>query len=478
MHNPKHRQRDLAKRTLTYALMTLSVIALVVVSLFLVLGYSVDSDGQPEQGGLIQFRSFPTGATVGIDGAKQSFTTNGKKNTSAGYHNVSMQLKSYRPWSKNFELGRGELLWLNALLIPKKITTNEVQPFEQLSSMKVSPDKKWIAVIEKPNESKLKIVDIRDEKKPVVTELAIPEAVAKQETPEDNFKVMEWNFGSRYILVRHISGDKVEWLRLDREGATDSKNISTLKNLSISDAHFVGNSGNILYVLASGNINKIDITKAAENVKNIASGVKEFELYKDNTIAYVGNQANKQVAAYYNDAEEKPREIKSYKLDQPNVHTAVSNYFNDDYQAVSYGTTINVIKDPRNEKQQFASFELAAGVQWLYFANSGRFVVAQNGSSLSVYDLERKQNFVFAIPDNPPYKSDHHLKWLDDFHLVSDAGGVLTIFEYDGTNTETIGKVSEGYDISLSDNGKRLFGIAPNTVTGKPALQSSVMVIE
>ena len=135
MHNPKKRQRDLLKRTLTYVFMTLSVIVLVVISLFLVLGYSVDQQGQPEQGGLIQFRSFPTGATVKVDGNKLPSTTNTKDNTSAGFHNVEMELKEYRKWSKSFDLGSGELLWLNALLIPQKITTNEAASFEQVHSM-------------------------------------------------------------------------------------------------------------------------------------------------------------------------------------------------------------------------------------------------------------------------------------------------------------------------------------------------------
>lgn len=478
MHNPKQRQRDLAKRTLTYALMTLSVIALVVVSLFLVLGYSVDSDGQPEQGGLIQFRSFPTGATVRIDGAKQAFTTNGKKNTSSGYHSVSMDLKNYRPWSKNFDLGKGELLWLNALLIPKKITTTEAVAFEQLADMKVSPDKKWIAAVEKSNEPILKIIDLRDEKKPVVKEFVIPENIAKQNTPNDIFKIVEWDFGSKYILLTHTSGDKVQWLRLDRGDPASSKNVSDIKNLAITDAHFVGNSGNVLYALAAGNIQKIDISKADEEIKVVASDVKEFELYKDNTVVFVSVRAGKQVVGYYNETQAKPRDVRTFKADEANVHTTVSNYFNDDYQAISNDKVVTIVKNPQHEKQRFATFRLESGVQWLYFSNNGRFVVAQNGSNLSVYDLERRQNFVFTIPGNPAYTLPRHLKWLDDFHFVSDAGGTLQIFEYDGVNIEAIGAISQGFDISLSNNGKRLFYIAPNAVTGKPSLQSSVMEIE
>jgi hypothetical protein len=478
MHNPKQRQRDLAKRTATYLAMTLSVIVLVAVSLFLVLGYSVDKEGQAEQGGLVQFRSFPTGASVSIDGAKQSFTTNNKKNMSSGYHNVTMELKQYRGWGKNFDLGSGELLWLNALLIPKHITTNEVQAFDQLSSMKIAPDKNWIALIERPNEPKVKIVDLRDEDKPKSTELVIPEIVAKSNGPDDVFKVVEWDFGSKYILVTHTSGSKTEWLRLDRNDPANARNVSVLKNIPITDAHFVGGSGNVLYVLTDGFVRKVDLSKANEPVKNVAEGVREFELYKDDRVGYVANKPAGQVVGFYDEATSKAREVKTFKPDQANVHTSISNYFNDDYQAISYGTTVEVIKDPLSSKNVFAKFELAAGVQWLYFSNNGRFVVAQNGSNLSVYDLERRQNFVFTIPDNPAYKSDHHLKWLDDFHFVSDAGGVLTIFEYDGTNIETIGSVAEGFDISLSDNGKRLFDIGINSGTGKPVLQSSVMVVE
>lgn len=478
MHDSKQRRRDLTKRTLTYLTMTLSVLFLVVVCVFIILGYSVDGGGQPEQGGLLQFRSFPTGATVSIDGAKQNFTTNGKKNASFGHHSVNMSLAKYRDWTKNFDLGRGELLWLNALLVPERITTSEIQPFDNLSNIKVSPDKKWIAVVEKPFEAKLKLIDIRDEKNPKTTELLIPETIAKSTGPSDVFKIVEWDLGSRYILVAHTTGDKTEWLRLDRSDSANGRNISTLKNSTISDAHFIGTSGNLFYTLSAGLIHKIDLG-STDAPKVIAENVRSFQLYKDDRIAYISALPSQQSVNYYNGTQSKAYLVKNFKPDQTNVQSAVSSYFNDDYQAVSYGTTIEVVKNPLSGNQQVvAKFNQASGVQWLYFSNNGRFVVAQNGSNLSVYDLERKQNFVFTIPSNPQYTLDHHLKWLDDFHFISDVGGILTLFEFDGDNIETIGNVTQGYDITLSDNGKRLFYIGTNSVTGKLALQSSVMVVE
>lgn len=478
MHDSKQRRRDLTKRTLTYLTMTLSVLFLVAVCVFVVLGYSVDSGGQPEQGGLIQFRSFPTGADISVDGAQQNFTTNGKKNAAAGHHSVSMNLAKYRNWTKNFDLGRGELLWLSALLVPEHITTNETQPFDGLSDMKVSPDKNWIAVIEKPFEAKLKLVDIRDEKNPKTTELLIPETIAKSAGPNDIFKVVEWDSGSRYLLVTHVAGDKTEWLRLDRSDSANARNISTLKNININDAHFIGTGGDLFFTLSAGVIHKIDLG-STDAPKVIAQNVRSFQLYKDDHIAYVSALPTQQSVSYYDNSQFRSHLVRILKLDQTNVQSATSSYFNDDYQAVSYGTTVEVVKNPLSDNQQIvARFSLATGVQWLYFSNNGRFVVAQNGSNLSVYDLERKQNFVFTIPGNPAYTLDHHLKWLDDFRFISDAGGTLTLFEFDGSNDETIGNVAQGYDITLSDNGKRLFDISKNSLTGKPTLQSSVMVVE
>lgn len=479
MHHKKKRRRELILRVLTYILMTSTVLGLSAVCIFLVLGYSVDEKtGKAEQGGLIQYRSFPEGATITLDGSKQSTLTPFKTNTSAGYHSVAMKKDKYREWSKNTKLKAGELLWLNALLVPSSLTTDSIETFEALSSSVASPDKKWIAAVGLPSESTISLIDLRDEKKPKRTSLRVPESIVGEVKPGDTFSVQEWDFGSRYLLVTHQSGDKVSWLRLDRTDEKNAKNITNDLGIPITDQHFAGTSGNVLYALTEGTLRKLDLGQNTIS-SPVASGVEKFELYKDNILAYVAKTETNLQAGYYREGQKKPTVVAAYDQSQP-IDVAVSSYYDDAYYAITRGDSLKIIKSPDNTeaRKTIASITAKQPLQWVYFSYNGQFVVAQTGSNLTSYNLERDESFNFTIPGNPKYTSEDHLKWLDDFHLWSDQGGNLVIFEFDGANPETISAVAPGYSVSLSDNGKRLFSIGAQGDTTRRTLQSSVMVIE
>ncbi len=477
MHNQKNRRKEIFWRTVIYLVMTMAVFVLAGLSLFLVLGYNLDNKGRAEQGGLIQYRSFPDGASVRLDGILQSANTPSKSTANAGRHNVSFERKDYRSWNKDVTLNRGELLWLNALLVPKSITTNEVHQFDGVSSFVASPDKKWIAVIEKANEPSLKIIDIRDEKKPRISTLKIPDEITKTATPEDIFTIAEWDFGSRYLLVKHTSGQSTEWLRLDRSDESNAENISRNLKLSISEAHFAGTSGNLFFALSDATLRKLNIDQNTSSTP-ISEDVKEFQLYKDNRIALVSVKDDEQVVSVYKDGDKRPTEVTRFKGVEPSVDVALSSYFEDDYIAYSRGDEAHIIKNPFDSPRSVATVKLDPAISWLYFSNNGQFLIAQYGSKLISYDLERNLSSLFSIPGDPVYTGTKHLEWLDDFHLWSDSGGTLSIFEFDGTNGEVIGNITQGFDVTLSNNGKRLFSLGVNESTKKPVLQSSVMVLE
>lgn len=479
MHKARRRRNDIILRTLTYILMTIAVIFLALLCLFIVLGYSIDKKtGHAEQGGLIQFRSFPDGASIDLDGNKQSFNSPGKTTADAAQHSVGMTKKDYRSWNKSFTLGRGELLWLNARLVPNSITTNEAIQFDSLAQAVASPDKKWIAIVEKANLPMLKIIDIRDEKNPKVVSLKIPSELTRTVAPTDSFVVSEWDFGSRYLLVKHITATGIEWLRLDRSSETNGQNLTSHFKLAFSDLHFRGNSGDNFYGLGAGELRKLTLGSTSPPAV-IAQNVTEFSLYGDSKIALVMLKNNQQLAAVYRDGDTSPTVFETVPKIDPVAHIALTSFFGDDYAAVSEGIEAKLVMQPFNPKPKtVAKLPLAQGVAWLYFSPNGQFLMAQNGLNVANYNLERDLATQFIIPGNEPYTRPTHLAWLDDFHLWSDVGGTLRIFEFDGTNPEVINNVVSGQDMTLSDNGKRLFSIGTNTTTKKPVLQSSVMVVE
>ncbi len=479
MHKARRRRDDIILRTLTYIFMTIAVVVLAVVCLFVVLGYSIDKKtGSPQQGGLIQFRSFPEGAEVSVDGQMQAFKTPGKTTADAAQHSVVVSKKDYRNWSKNFNLGRGELLWLNVRLVPSSVTTTAVERFESLAQIMVSPDKKWIAALEKADDPTLKIIDIRDEKNPKTSSLKIPASAMKPPVAGDSFVMSEWDFDSRYLLVKHTSGAASEWLRIDRSDEANTKNITALLKDNFSQLHFKGSSGESFYGLAGGNLKKLQLDQSSP-AEPLAQDVVSFNLYGDNKIALVLQKNARQLVQVYKDGAEPPRTIATFALTQPLARATITSLFGDDYAAVSHAGEVKIIKMPFDSKSSVAAkFQFPPDNEWLYFSPNGQFLVAQAGLAVKTYNLEREQLTQFTVPGDGAYVRPDHLEWLDDFHFWSDMGGSLRSFAFDGTNAEIINNVAAGHDVSLSNNGKRLFSIGIDSTTKKPVLQSSVMVVE
>ncbi|HEX6258843.1 MAG TPA: PEGA domain-containing protein [Candidatus Saccharimonadales bacterium] len=481
MHQHTSRRREIAIRFFTYGVMTVAVGIISVICILLVLGYRFNQgSGRVEQQSLLQFRSFPSDANVKVDDKNMGFTTPEKSTVSAGQHTVTFQRQNYRDWVKTVSVKAGDLLWLNyARLIPQSIVTEPVTEFPSLSGMLASPDRRWITAQPDAKKPNLTLIDIRDETQPKLTDFMLPaESYAVAKRPMGAFSLAQWDFGSRFILVKYTVGKTVEYLRVDRTDPAATVNISRQYRIAIDDAYFAGTSGNQLFVLSNGDIRKIDLG-AGTISKPLVGDVQRFMLYRDDTIAYVALRDKEQLAGVYKDGKEETI-VRRYPAAGPAVQVAVSNYFNDDYLAIAFGKKIDIIKDPSQPSEVagrlFAEFSFAKGVQQLKFSSNGRFVFVQNGTSYATYDLERDVAAQATFGEN--ISTTTPLRWLDDYYIWSDAGDTLRIAEFDGANEQIIAKVQDGYDVTLSENGKRLFSVGRNAETKRLTLQSSKLILE
>jgi len=473
----------LALRFFTYGVMTLATILLTVLAVFYAMGYRFNqSDLSFEQGGLLQFRSTPQNAQVVIDDKIQSFSTPGRINFGAGNHTVKMQLAGYHTWQKNISLAPGQLLWLNyARLIPENITTTKMADFEGVTNALTSPDRKWMLVQVKPDQPVFKLVDFSDPKKPVVTDLTIPDALlAKKDDKYGQFVIKEWDLNSRYILVDHINQDMHELLRIDRQKAAEAKNISHLFSLNIAEAHFAGGNANVLFANTSGVLRSLDIGANLASAALI-NGLEQFVVYGSDTIAFVATRdgttpdVKQRVAGIYTQGKETI--ARTFAADAK-VSIAYSEYVRHAYLALNMGDgAIKILRDPTattKDNAEIATLTIPGEVKWMKFSSSGRMLEAGNGNDIANYDLELDVPTSWEISGpaltQPP-------QWLDDYYLWTDAGGSLRLFEYDGTNDHAITAVHEGLIPSLSQDGAYLYSFKKNPA-GHMELQSSQLVKE
>lgn len=461
----------------TYGVMTTAVIAISAICLLLVLGYRFDFvDRKVEQGGLIQFHSLPEGARIKLDGQELSFVTPGKRNVAVGTHEVHMHREGYRDWGKTVTVKAGELRWLNyARLIPTNLTTNAVHELPTLADERPSPDRKWIALLPSADRAELAIVDIRPDK-PVITPFVLPAgSYTSVEGQAHQFSIVEWDFGSRYLLIKHVIGDKTEFIKIDRTNAAATQNLTTLFSVPLSDVHFSGTSGNVFYGLETTNIRKLD-SGAGTISQPVIKDVTSFMLYKTDTMAFTTHTGHTIGAGVYVD--QKAYIVRSYDDTMP-VHAQVTSYFSENYLAVARGTQVEVIKEPELSKGNSSAtpkLNLPAGVQWLRFNASGRFIAAGNGTQYALYDMETQERFAVNLPGTAADLTKP-LQWLDDYSLVSAADKDLRITEFDGGNQQVIIDAEPGYAATLDNDGKLLYSIA-RTQSGSYVLQATKLRVE
>ena len=454
------------RRAMTYVFMTASVLVLVAAIILFVQGYRLNGGNNLEQGALLQFDSQPNSAVVTVDGRLVSGRSPNKSTVFAGMHTVVMTKEGYQPWTKTIDVKAGTLTWLDyGLLIPVELSVAKVAAYPELADVLTAEDDETILLQPVASQPSFEMVDLRREQ-PTITTVAIPADIYSEPvTPNvtHTFTLDEFDASGRYVLVQHRYNENIEWIVLDTQEPTRSENVTTSLDIAMSQLHFAGTSGNILYALSEGTVRKLDLS--AETLSRpLITNVKNFDLYETNILSYVGtdpSNANRHVAGVYQDGDDRPVVVRSTSEDKP-LQIAVTHYFNNDYIAVSLGNSVQVLKGFPHDASDVEDLELLTtlmmpteSTESLGFSPTGVYVLAQASGAFMSYDIEQGTTASGTI-DNAAGEA---LRWLDQATLYSDASDSLMTREFDGANVHTINPAAIGFEATLSPNSRYLYSI-------------------
>lgn len=460
------------KQILVYVIMTSAVFVIVTLITLTMLGFRFDANnGNLEQYAFLQFSSIPSGATVVVDGVVLGSKTPNKISVPAGKHKIEMWRDKYETWHKSINVKSGTLTWLNyTLLVPKKLTVESVANYESIYLTLASPKGNYMLIQKQSNKPTFDLVDLSSDTIKS-TNITIPADIySEATTPGINhiFKIEKWNNDERYVLVNHTYGEKSEWLVLDTQNVSQTKNITKLFDLVISGVTFSENSGNTLYAVDSNDIRKLDLSTETIS-KPLVSNVNGFDVYNESkVITYVNNSTtgvDGRSVGLYREGDEKPSVIRTVtgSADIP-LHIATTHYFNEDYVIISHGGKVDVLSgsypnttsDNTNSMKVVASFEVKKNIENLMFSPTGEYVFIQSGAYFASYDLEYQKLASSTVKGTGAVPT---LKWLDDNYVWSDRDGKLTIREFDGANIHMINSVVTNQDATLTNNGRYLYSI-------------------
>lgn len=486
MYHPRSKNKELIARVLTYSLMTISVVTIVTIALLYTLGYRFDTtDRQVELSGLVQFATMPPDAVVEIDGAAHSQTTPTKETVTSGVHEFVMWREGYETWRKSVTIEKGTLTWLNyTRLVPKQRTVETVDSLPTLSQTVASPDKRFMAAIADATKPTLTFYNLTADAVATTTLTMAAGDYSEANTVgvAHRFEIDQWDRAGRYLIVKHSYNDKIELLVVDRQGDTPVTNVTRSFDVPVTKAYFADNGGTLLYALVEGTVRKVNLRDQTISVP-LVSDVGELQVY-GNVIGYVKNIdliTGKRQVGIIKDGEEPVVLYTSSSPTQIPVHIALSNYFHNDYVAVSdganvtmYGGSFPTQQSERSKLSQLGTFRFASDVAWLQLSPSGRFVIAQNAASYVSYDLERKE--LSPVATLAGTGDPRPVEWLDDYYVWSDRSDVLTIREFDGANQHDISPVVSGFDATVTQNGRWLYSIGRHS-DGQLQLQRVRMIL-
>jgi hypothetical protein len=347
------------------------------------------------------------------------------------------------------------------LMIPLKLEPESLASYSQMSDGLAAPDGGYFMMQPKLDSPTFSLIDLNSSpiKSSAVTLPVASYSQAGVNGVSHSFRMVKWDAGGRYLLIKHTFGDNSEWLTFDTRDASKTENISRLLSIGISDIDFADNSGSKFFALSSGDLRKLDIS-AATISKPLASSVSSFSVYDQGIITYIASVDGARIVGLYRDGSDAPIILRTISNQSVKLSVAATRYFNEDYVVIATGHRVDILggsfptSPTDNSLNLVSSFMSNQEVNELSFSPTGEFVVARNGADLATFDIEHQSSSQFSIAGSA---DDYKLKWLNDNYLWSNRDGSLVIEEFDGANTHNIGQVTVGQDVLISENSNYLY---------------------
>jgi hypothetical protein len=451
--------------------MALVVIGGVAVLVLVLQGYRFNRyDGKVEQGGLVQFDSKPSGATVLLDGTQLAAKTPSKLTVSAGSHQVTMTRDGYLQWTKTVTVKAGAVLWLDyTLLYPERPTTTSPASYEALTSALVSPNRKLLAATSVATQPIIYVTPLNDST-PETRKVSIQSSAIT--TPADAttaaFSLVSWDLDNQYVIIKHTYDNKTEYLSVDTNNG-NADNITKLLGVSASRIEYVLGDHNALYILTDAHELRRGDLSASTLSGPLLSNIDDFAQADRSTVTYetrLGDDGSRSVG-YLTSGASHSRTVYSVKDDgTTSLKFRMGTYYGDHYLVLAYGdtTTIYSASVPSSDASSSLNWKRVGwlatkgGVSTLGFSpTTQRFVYAQTVDSSATYDLETNVLAKVSFKGKLSRSAD----WIDDYHIGSTAGGAYYFYDFDGTNGRAVTSTAIDAATTISENSKYLYYFAP-----------------
>lgn len=484
--DPKKRRAHKIRLLLGYGLIGIAIAAATTILLYQAYGFGLDKNGQLIQKGLVYVSSQPNGANIYVNG-KLTNNTNTRLNLEAGQYSLAIKRDGYRDWQHAITVQGGMVTHYDyPFLFPVTLKTTAVQTFETSPLFTTeSPDRRWLLLGQKSaTDASLQVMQY-DLKNPTQapTTFTVPAAVASINPKQDSWELVDWANDNQHVLFKHSFSGGYEYVMIDRDTPGSSFNVTkTLTGpapqIQLQNKKF---DSYVTYDPTTQVLSTASLKSTTP--QSWVTGVVAFQTYDTDTVLYAtttGVDAGKAAIRLLQAGQTYP--IRTV-LSGSQYILNLTKYSND--WVVAAGSAIEdkvyVYLNPVNALQSTPRQVLVpitilrvSGANSLTFSPNARFIAAENGNNLSVYDAENDKTFTYALAatlDTPQAKAS----WMDGNHLTYVSGGKLEVIDFDNTNAQSLMSANANYLPFFDSTYKFVYTMATDA-NGKLVLNSTSLL--
>lgn len=486
--DPEEKRQRSIRLFLGYSLLVSIVVLLTFLLSFVLQGFSLFSTTTEVRNGLLFIDSKPVSADITING-KQEKRTDARFVVPEGTYDVQLSAAGYRNWQKIINVIGGSVTYhIYPRLFPTTITTSLATDLPQTPKLWTqSPDKQWILMTVSGGQPIMRVIDTTKQNESITT-ITLPNTVLNaQELATAELRVIEWASDNRHFLVQKILPDGTrQYAIVNREKPEESFVLNdriplpAQSNVQLRDKKY-----DQYYVLDTSTklLRRASVTTGIEPVI-VADGVVAYAPYGANLVLYATESGA--LAGTY--AVRILDNTTNYLLQPITVHKDilldVARYDGDWMYVAGSGAQdetavyINPLQNSTNiDNAGSLRSQLRLPLRaprHLSFSDNARFIALQNTDSFTVYDAELQTMYEYKSPVPLPSEGAN---WMDGYRLQVSADNLVQVFEYDGTNQQSLVSTINSYSAYYNVDYTNIYTIVKQP-TGATAIQLGNLTVQ
>lgn len=449
------RRKRAIKVAITEGLMVVAVIALVLATTLIAIGYNLNpgKDWTIERTGLVQIQTLPTGANVTLDGNMLFGWTNLSRSMSEGEHEIVISKDKYDSWTKNITVTAGLYYRLNyPRLFLLERETKEVADFSKMQVVSFAKDGNLMLAI--PAGSTTWELYRINEEKPTKTELKVDGLFSGAEAGQfsGEVEILGWSGNNERVLL-FVNG---EYVLLDVKKYEASVNLTQKFGSVFLGMKIANDAASEIFALDGASLRKIDV-ETGEISGVLVSGVESFDNLKGDVVFVTEKDEDGIVKVGVYRKGDKGATILAETEDKNKVLAVMGEYYGQYYVLVAADEEIEVFsgkKLPSFGEDEEMELVLDEKIEFtpkkLEVSGGGELMLAVNGTERAVFDVE--------VMDVVKITTLFETEWLDEYMLYGVSEGKLGVMDFDGENYRVLAEDAKtGTEVKISKNNKWLY---------------------